>query len=103
MKKVYQIDNSKKKDLTKILENDPYAENSFARVGYKLKDGAAVDEDKSKTYLYISTDADFIKNSEQKLSQLIEKIDQTVEKRIIKKIEDEEEAAESGFGSIFGD
>lgn len=102
MKKVYECDNSKKTDLKKILEEEPYAEDSFARVGYKLKDGTALEEDKEKTYLYISASEDFLKKADEKLKDIAKPVEGEKAERIIEKIKKEEESAESGLGSIFG-
>ncbi len=102
MKKVYECENSKKKDLNKILEEDPYAENSFARVGYKLKDGKAIGQDENKCYLYISASEEFFKFVEEKLKDVAEECKEEISKKIIQDIQKEEEQATSGFGDIFG-
>jgi hypothetical protein len=101
-KRVYECDVSKKKDLAKILEADPYAEDSFAKAGYKTKEGAIIGEDKAKLYVYISTDEAFLKKAEEKLKGLVERSKGEVEARVIALIEKEEESATSGFGDIFG-
>ena len=102
MKKVYECDNAKKEDLKKILEEDPYAEDSFARAGYKLKDGASLEEDKEKTYLYISASEDFLKKADEKLKDVAKPVKGEKAEKILEKIKKEEESAESGLGSIFG-
>lgn len=102
MKKVYECDIAKKKDLTKILEVEPYAQDSFARAGYKTKEGAAIGEDKTKFYLYLSADEAFLKKAEEKLKDVTVRTKEDMEKRIIALIEKEEESATSGFGDIFG-
>jgi hypothetical protein len=102
MYRVYECDSKKKAEITKVLEADPYADESFARIGYKLKDGSAIGEDKSKLYVYLSASSDFIKKADEKLKDLAVQPKAEVEKRIIEKILKEEEEAESGFGSIFG-
>lgn len=102
MKRVYECDISKKKDLAKILEADPYAEGSFARAGYKTKEGAVIGEDKSRFYLYISAEENFLKKAEEKFMDVAARAKEDVEKRIIELIEKEEESATSGFGDIFG-
>lgn len=102
MKRVYECDLTKKKDLTKILEADPYAEDSFAKSGYKTKEGAVIGEDKAKYYILISADEAFLKKAEEKLKDLVARSKEDVEKRIIALIEKEEESATSGFGDIFG-
>jgi len=102
MEKIYECDNSKKADLKKILEEDPYAEDSFARAGYKLRDGAVLEEDKDKTYLYISASEDFLKKADEKLKDVAKPVEGERAEKIIGKIKKEEESAESGLGSIFG-
>lgn len=102
MEKVYECENSKKKDLTKILEQDPYADDSFARVGYKLKDGKGIEQDENKCYLYIKADEEFFKKAEEKLKDVAEECKEKVSLEVIKKINEEEEQATSGFGDIFG-
>jgi len=99
---VYECDLSKLKDLKKVLEADPYAEDSFARVGYKLRDGTSLGEDKAKTFLYISASADFFKKADEKLKGIAVPLKGGAADRIIGKIKSEEESAESGLGSIFG-
>ncbi|MFH1784865.1 MAG: hypothetical protein ABH842_00405 [Candidatus Micrarchaeota archaeon] len=102
MYRVYECEPSKKAEITKILEADPYADDSFARAGYKIKDGTVLDEDKTKFYVYISTSEDFVKKADEKLKEIAQKAPEDVEKRIVEKILKEEEEAESGFGSLFG-
>ena len=103
MKRVYSCDLAKRADLTKILEADPYASDSFARLGYKLREGSSLGEDKNKLYLYLSADDNFIKNADSKLKDIALPVKGTDEKRIIEKIQKEEEEAKHGFGSIFGE
>lgn len=85
-----------------ILEADPYAPDSFARTGYKVKEGVFVGYDKSKLYIYISASEEFLKKAEEKLKALVQRCKPDVEADIVKKITDEEETAQSGFGAIFG-
>ena len=103
MFRVYECEMSKKKDLTAILETDPYAEDSFARVGYKVKEGEAVGEDKEKLYIYVSASEDFLKKADEKLKEIAKPADKGVQERVGEKIKKEESEAESGFGSIFGE
>ncbi|VVC03989.1 Uncharacterised protein [Candidatus Bilamarchaeum dharawalense] len=102
MYRVYECDPAKKAELTKILEADPYAEGSFARNGYKVKDGGVLGEDKTKMYVYFSASDEFIKKADGILKDVAKPAPGDVEKRIIEKIHKEEEEAESGFGSMFG-
>lgn len=102
MKRVYECDIAKKGELNKILEAEPYAEGSFARAGYKTKEGALIGEDKAKYYVYFSADEAFLKKAEEKLKGLVARSKDDAEKRIIALIEKEEDEAASGFGEIFG-
>lgn len=102
MKIVYQAPSASKAKLTAILEADPYAHPSFSRNGYKLKDGAALGEDKANVYLYISCNEEFVKMADEKLKDVATKSPKDITERVVKKIEDEENSAEAGFGAIFG-
>lgn len=102
MYRVYECDSAKKAEITKILETDPYAEESFARNGYKIKDGGVLGEDKTKFYVYMSASNEFIKKADEKLKDVAKPAPVEIEKRIIQKVQKEEEEAESGFGSMFG-
>lgn len=100
MNRVYVC--KKKDEMLKILEADPYGDDSFARIGYKIKEGSVIEEDKNLTYLYLSASQDFIKKADELLKEVAEPASKEVEEKISKKIEKEEKEAESGFGSIFG-
>ncbi len=103
MHRVYECEASKKGALTKALEADPYADDSFARVGYKVKDGSVLGEDKAKLYVYLSAAPDFVKKADERLKDIAKPAPPEVEKRVAEKIKKEEEEAESGLGSIFGE
>ena len=92
----------KKKELTAILEADPYAKGSFAMMGYKLKDGNQVGGDEKTIYLYISGDDEKVKGAEEKLKELLVDVPGELEEKIVKVIAEEEDKAASGMGDIFG-
>ncbi len=102
MQRLYECELTKQKDLKKILEADPYAQDSFARIGYKLREGASLGEDKAKVYLYLSASDEFVKKADGLLKDVAKPIAGDAASRIIGKIVAEEESAESGLGSIFG-
>lgn len=102
MKVVFECENSKKGQMTKILEADPYADDSFARIGYKVKDGAVLGQDKAKVYVYLSTSEEFVKKATEKLKEIAVRCKPDVEAKIVEQITKEEEAAEGGMGAIFG-
>lgn len=103
MKRVYECDIEKKGQLNKILEMEPYAEDSFARRGYITKEGAVINEDKTKFYLYISADESFLKKAEEKIKEIAVRVNGAVEKRITAHIQNEEDNAVNGFGGMFGE
>ena len=102
MKKILICDNSKKAELKKILEADPYEKPSFSSLGFKLQDGAEFDLEK-KTIVVINyfdeKEEEFIK---EKLKDVCEELEKDKAQEILKKIEEAESAAQSGFGSMFG-
>ena len=102
MYRIYECEAAKKAELTKILEADPYAEDSFARVGYKMKDGAAVGEDKEKVYILVTTSEEFLKKADEKLKDLAKPCSDEVAGRVKKKIDEEENSVAAGV-SMFGD
>ena len=102
MYRVYECEVKKKAELIKLLEADPYSEGSFARTGYKMKDGILLQEDREKLYVYLSASEEFVKKADEKLKDIAKPASPEVEKRVVEKIQKEEEAAESGVGAIFG-
>jgi len=102
--RVYECDTQQVGNLKKLLESDPYADKSFARQGYKLKEGGVIGGDKSKSYLYIKADSDFFKSAEEKFKEVsgMKRSEKKLEETIIMRIEEEEGSAEQGFGAIFG-
>ena len=103
MNLVFEVENKDKAKLTAIVEADPYAEVCFSRNGYKLKDGSALSEDKGKSYLFLKATDDFAKFAREKLNGVAAESAPEVRDRVAKKIEEEENSAEVGFGSIFGE
>ena len=102
MEKVYECDIEKQNDLKKILEADPYAQDSFARAGYKLKDGTIVEADKKKVYLYISASDEFIKKADSRLKDVAKPSSQETSEKVISKILEEEATVASGV-AMFGE
>ncbi len=121
--RVYVCGSDKVDALKKLLEYDPYLDKSlsnedlakikddeeanviFARQDYLLKDGAALNLDREKYYLYISAADEFLQKAEKKLKKEIEGIteaDKETEEKIISTIEEERKESEQGLGLIFG-
>ena len=102
MKRVYECELTKKAALIKVLESDKFAEDSFDRIGYKLREGASLGEDKTKLYIYVSSSDENVKKADQKLKDLATSLSGDKEKKILEKMLSEDENAEAGFGSMFG-
>ncbi len=103
MKKVFEIDIAKRAEAKAILEADPYGEISFARNGYKTKDGADVGADPAKFYLCLkSEDEKFFSFAKDKLGALAVEAKPEIAGKVIAKIDEEEAGAEVGMGAIFG-
>ncbi len=90
--------------LKKILEADPYADDSFARAGYVLKESSAVGLPAGKYSVFFKAEDEAAAKFEEKLKQIpsFAKATQEELSKITGAIESEENAATEGFGSIFG-
>jgi hypothetical protein len=102
MKKVFGIEMGKKKELLEVLEADPYAKDSFAMIGYKLKEGAQVGADQGMLYVYVSGDEESIGKAGKRLEGLLVEVPPETEEKIIAIITEEEDQAATGMGDIFG-
>ncbi len=103
MERLYECDINKKKDLIKILDADPYASDSFARIGYIMREGSILNENRDKVYIYVKSDNSFIKKADERLKDVASVLTSEDEKRIITKILSEVESAQAGFGSMFSE
>ena len=100
---VFEIPIEKKPALKALLEADPYAEKSFSRNGYKLRDGPSVGQDAGKAYVHLRCTDEFAKFAREKLAGLAAECRHDVAKGVAQRLQDEESNAEVGFGSIFGE
>jgi hypothetical protein len=93
----------KEEDLKKIRE-DEMANIIFARQDCVLKDGASINLDPSKCYLFINAQDSFLDKAEKKLKSIegLERADKNTEEKVAMFIDDERKRADEGFGSIFG-
>jgi len=101
MKVVFEISKEKFKDAKKVLEENPYAEDSFAKVGYVLKEGKSLGED-DNYYVYLDASEEFVKKAKERLKNVAKTAEGKKAERIIRKVEEEQNSAVSGFGSLFG-
>ncbi|HIH18832.1 TPA: hypothetical protein HA225_02545 [Candidatus Micrarchaeota archaeon] len=102
MNLVFEAPLADKAKLTAILEADPYAQKSFSRNGYKVKDGASLGQDKEKVFVFMRASEEFASIAKEKLKDAAAQSKPEVADAVAKKIEEEESNAEVGFGAIFG-
>ena len=103
---VYVIDGKDYGKLDKFLSADPYADDSFKKLGYVLKESKAVGLAGGSYVLFFeSVDAALLARLAKKLTAEIasaQKADAATAEKIHGQIEQEEDNATAGFGSIFG-
>ncbi len=105
MEFVYAIESANKSKLTRVLEAEPYADDSFARAGYVLKDSATAGLPAGKLVVYVKVeDAALAAKLEAKLKAVegIAELKGDEKKKVSDAISAEQDAACSGFGAVFG-
>jgi len=88
----------------KIAES-PAGKVIFTRQEYQLKDGENLNLKKDTVYLYLSAPDVFLDNAEDRFKnefKAIKRASKEEEETVITAIKQEEENANAGFGSIFG-
>jgi hypothetical protein len=105
-KRVYEYESREKGKVQQVIDTEPYADRSFAKQGYKVKEGKNVGGEEGKYYLYIQAEPDFFGWAEEKFKaaelETFKRVPTELEGMVVQKIEDEDSAAEAGFGAIFG-
>ena len=89
----------------KKLQDSPQGRIIFARQEYSLRDGAALGLNKDLVYLYISAPDEFLDGAEERFKKefkSVKRANAIEEDKVITAIKEEEEKANTGFGSIFG-
>ncbi|HVC58445.1 MAG TPA: hypothetical protein VND15_03150 [Candidatus Acidoferrales bacterium] len=77
----------------------------FWKQDCRMRDAASVDIDGDKVYLYISASEEFLNGADEKFAKefkSLKRAQKADEDKVIAKIAHEEEIANAGFGSIFG-
>lgn len=77
----------------------------FARQEYSLKEGASLGLKDDTTYLYLSAPDDFLNGAEERFKtefKTVKRASKEDEEKVINSVKEEQEKANSGFGSIFG-
>jgi hypothetical protein len=88
-----------------MLEESPKGKFIFSRQEYSLRDGGAFGLKNDLSYLYLNANEDFLSGAEERFKKefkTIKRASKEDEEKVIKIIKDEEEKANTGFGSIFG-
>ncbi len=102
MEMVFEALSTEKQKVTALLEADPYGKPSFSRIGYKVKDGIAVGQDKDKFYVFMRAVDEFVPFVREKMKDVMAESKPEVVAAVAKVIAEEENNAEAGFGAIFG-
>lgn len=87
------------------LKEDPYSDMIFTRQEYELFDGAAVGLQQGKSYLYLKANDDFLARADLALAakfRTVRRAAPDAEQKVLAKVQEQEESANAGFGSIFG-
>lgn len=105
MEIVFAIEAAQKSKLARVLEAEPYADDSFARAGYVLKESASVGLPAGKFVVYLKVEDEALgRKLEAKLKAVegIAELKGDEKKRVSDAIAREQDAACSGFGAVFG-
>ncbi|MEM4634220.1 MAG: hypothetical protein QW275_03640 [Candidatus Anstonellaceae archaeon] len=99
---VFEAPLSEKAKLLSVLEADPYGNPSFSRNSYKVKEGSAIGQDNGKIFVFMRATEEFASFAREKLKGVAVESSREVAAAVAKAIQEEENNAEVGFGSIFG-
>ncbi|MFH1246773.1 MAG: hypothetical protein V1644_00170 [Candidatus Micrarchaeota archaeon] len=105
MNYVFQFEQKHKKELEALLTKDPYADDSFARLGYILKESKPLGLKSGFIIVYFKTDNEKLAVkllTDLKTIPTCTELNEADKETAVKNIEAEENNAASGFGTIFG-
>ena len=90
--------------LKAVLDADSLADNSFARVGYTLRDSKAMGLEAGKSVLHFRCEEAVGKTLVEKLKQVpsFSEAKPDEKKKVLEQIAAEEDNAAHGFGAVFG-
>jgi len=104
-KKELEEHDKKVAETHKFLAEDPKGKYIFSRQQYEIKDGASIGAAPNLSFLYLNATDDFLGGAEMRFKsefKTIKRADKSSEEKIINAIKEEQERANVGFGSIFG-
>jgi hypothetical protein len=105
MEIVFAIEAAQKSKLARVLEAEPYADDSFARAGYTLKESASLGLPAGKIVVHLKVEDAALG---AKLEAKLKAVEGTValegadKQKVAAAIAAEQDAACSGFGAVFG-
>lgn len=106
MQELFFIDGKDYGKLDKLLAADPYAEDSFGKLGYVLKESRALGLEAGFYALFFeSPDDALVKKLSEKLLAalpLARRPEEAKKTALVAQIKQEQDNAAAGFGSIFG-
>ena len=88
-----------------MLKTSPKGKYIFSRQECDLRDGAAFGLNDKLSYLYLNATDEFLAGAEERFKtefKTIKRASNEDEEKVIATIKDEQERANTGFGSIFG-
>lgn len=90
------------KELKKVLDADPLADDSFTRLGYILREGKLYG--RAGYVVHFKADASVAKKYQDRMASVAgcAPLGEADRKKVVDAIEAEENAATAGFGSLFG-
>lgn len=104
-KKAIEEREQKLQDAMSRLREDKYHDVIFARQDCRIVEGAAVGLSGDTVFLYVRASEEFLEKADAALAakfKTVRRASSEDEKRVIDKLNEEEESANSGFGAIFG-
>jgi hypothetical protein len=92
-------------ETRKKIAESPKGKIIFTRQEYSLREGASLGLKDDITYLYLNAPDDFLTGAEERFKtefKTIKPASKEEQEKVIAAIKEEEEKANTGFGSIFG-
>ena len=101
---VYSVEGAKQGELKKVLDEDSLAKDSFACVGFTLKEGKNISLEAGRYYLIFTADGELVAKLKERLAKIAEIKEEQgdAKQKALDAVKAEGDAAASGFGAIFG-
>jgi polyribonucleotide nucleotidyltransferase len=97
MRVLFFVKNENLAKVKEIISKDPISRQSIT-----IRDNKSLQLKKTGNYLFIEGDDKVCKAARKEIKEIAEEVTGKEKNEIIKKIEEGERAAMSGFGNIFG-